>query len=230
VKRILIIEDESRVAKFIQKGLVSEGYEVDIALDGDEGLRMIEEGKYNVLIVDVMLPGRSGLSLVEAARKKDSTSGILVLSARDSLNDKLAGFNRGADDYLPKPFAFEELLARVQALSRRSALPREMTVLQYGDITMNLLTRQVMLGDTVIDFSKKEFDLLEYFLQNPERVLSRAKIGETVWQEQFERETNIVEVYMMYLRKKLERGEHRYFQTVRGVGYMLKSEVVENPS
>jgi DNA-binding response OmpR family regulator len=220
--RVLVIEDERKVARFIQKGLSAEGIETSIAETGDEGLRMAMEREFDIITMDLSLPGIDGISVMRTLREKKNPACILVLSARGALKDKLLGFDVGADDYLPKPFAFEELVVRIRALLRRKEIFAENLKLVYSDIEMDLSGHQVRRGGIPVELTSREFQLLELFLRNPERILSRAKIGESVWSEQFDRETNVIEVYMMYLRKKIEGdGGVRLFHTVRGAGYKL---------
>jgi DNA-binding response OmpR family regulator len=224
VLTILIVEDEAKVAKFIQRGLQAEGMHADIASSGTEGLERALSTRYDVITVDLLLPGIDGFALIEKLREKKITSQILILSAKDALGDKLKGFAVGTDDYLPKPFAFEELIARIRALSRRNESKGEWTrILEYADLRMDLETHSVERAGRSIELTQREFRLLEFFLRNPEKVLTRARIGETVWREQFERESNVVEVYMMYIRKKIDQGSAQpLLHTVRGVGYVLR--------
>jgi DNA-binding response OmpR family regulator len=220
--QILIIEDERKVARFIQKGLSSEGMETAIAESGDEGLRLAFERAYDVITVDLSLPGIDGISVIRTLREQQNAASILVLSARGALEDKLLGFGVGADDYLPKPFAFDELVVRIRALARRRETFAQDLILTYSDLEMNLPTRRVLRGSKEIKLTALEFNLLELFLRNPEQVLTRAKIGEAVWHEQFERETNVIEVYMMYLRKRIQTpNSPTLLHTVRGIGYRL---------
>jgi two-component system copper resistance phosphate regulon response regulator CusR len=224
--RILIIEDETKVARFIQKGLRAEGIECDVALTGDEGLRLAAENAYDVLIIDLMLPGRDGYDVISELRSRKNPTSILVLSARDALHDKLKGFEVGADDYLPKPFAFEELLARIHALSRRSVKAyMDQTIMKYADLTLDLMSHQAVRAGRKIELTTTEYRLLEFFLRQPEVIFSRAKIGEAVWREQFDRESNVVDVYMMYVRKKIDgiQGCEPLLHTVRGRGYVLRA-------
>ena len=220
---VLIVEDEPKVARFIQRGLKAEGMHADIAETGDEGLNLATARDYTVITIDLLLPGIDGLSLIARLRERSITAPILVLTARQQLHDKLEGFERGADDYLAKPFQFEELVARIRALARRGDAAKSRTFLQYQDLTMDLEKRRVERAGRSIELTQREFNLLEYFLRNPEKVLTRAKIGETVWREQFERESNVVEVYMMYLRKKIDLEHSPLLHTVRGVGYVLRA-------
>jgi len=186
---------------------------------------MARERSYDVLTVDLLLPGIDGISLIRKLRDEGSAASMLVLSARDSLKEKLNGFDVGADDYLPKPFQFEELVARLRALVRRRDTLRKDLKLTYEDLEMDVATHSVTRAGKKIELTQREYRLLEFFLQNPEKTLSRALIGEQVWKEQFERETNVVEVYMMYLRKKLDIGYPlTLLQTVRGLGYQLHAE------
>jgi DNA-binding response OmpR family regulator len=220
--RILVIEDERKLARFIQKGLAAEGMETSIAETGDEGLKLAMERDFDVITMDLSLPGIDGISAIRTLREKKNPACILVLSARSALKDKLLGFDVGADDYLPKPFAFEELLVRIRALLRRKETFVENLKLVYSDLEMDLSSHTVRRGGISIELTSREFQLLELFLRNPERILTRAKIGEAVWSEQFDRETNVIEVYMMYLRKKID-GDNadRLLHTVRGAGYKL---------
>jgi two-component system OmpR family response regulator len=196
-----------------------------IAETGDEGLRLATERDYDVITVDLTLPGIDGITLIRSLRTKNAHSCVLVLSARGTLPDKLLGFEAGADDYLPKPFAFDELIVRIRALARRKQQARESLKLTYGDLEMDLDTRSVRRGRNTIELTAREFNLLELFLRNPERTLSRAKIGEAVWREQFDRDTNVIEVYMMYLRKKIDEGSmNPLLHTVRGAGYKLSQD------
>ncbi len=227
---VLIIEDEAKVARFIQRGLMAEGFQADIAPTGDDGYRMAKAHHYDVLTVDLLLPGMDGFTVIRKLREHGSVSSVLVLSARDSLKEKLLGFESGADDYLPKPFQFEELVARIRALVRRSDTLRRDLSLRYDDLHMDIATHSVTRAGRQIELTPKEYALLELFLRNPDKVLTRARIGEEVWKEQFERESNVVEVYVMYLRKKIDGGfSSALIQTVRGIGYKLSAEGLGQP-
>ncbi|MFI5263812.1 MAG: response regulator [Candidatus Kapaibacterium sp.] len=226
MKSILIVEDEPKVARFIQRGLDAEGFRTDIASKGTDALRMASEKDYDVVTVDLMLPGMDGYDLIEQLRSRNSGSGVLILSACDTLDDKLKGFSAGSDDYLTKPFAFEELLARINALLRRkeAILPVPVS-LSYDDIFLDAETRTASRGERQIELTKMEFRLLEYLLRNAETVCSRSKIAANVWLEHFDRATNIVDVYMMYLRKKVDTpADTPLIHTIRGVGYVLKKD------
>lgn len=219
---ILVVEDEKKVASFVQRGLEAEHYSVDVARDGEEGLVRLFDNDYDLVILDVMLPKREGLSLLREARLRGVRTPILLLTARDTLSDKVAGLDQGADDYLTKPFAFEELLARVRALLRRGA-PVQPTTLTLADLCLDPVTRQVTRAGRKIDLTAKEFALLEFFLRNPGRVLSRVLIAQHVWGVDFDTFTNVIDVYVKYLRKKIDADfEPKLIQTVRGAGYVMK--------
>jgi heavy metal response regulator len=219
---VLVIEDERKVASFIQRGLAAEHYSVDIAYDGEEGLRQLFDGSYDLVILDVMLPKQDGLSVLREARKHKVQTPILLLTARDTLADKVSGLDQGADDYLTKPFAFEELLARVRALLRRGA-PTQFATLTLADLSLDPATRQVTRAGKKLDLTAKEFALLEFFLRNPGRVLGRVLIAQHVWGVDFDTFTNVIDVYVKYLRKKIDADfEPKLIHTVRGAGYVLK--------
>ena len=219
---ILVVEDEKKVASFIQRGLAAEHYTVDVAYDGETGLVRVFDGNYDLLILDVMLPKRDGLSVLQEVRRHKLNLPVLLLTARDTVADKVAGLDRGADDYLTKPFAFEELLARVRALLRRGT-PMPAPVLTLADLRLDLVTRQVTRAGRRIDLTAKEFALLEFFLRQPGRVLSRTLIAQHVWGVDFDTFTNVIDVYVNYLRKKIDTDfEPKLLHTVRGAGYVLK--------
>ncbi len=222
---ILIIEDEPKVASFIQRGLIAEGFKTDIAENGKAALQLTSENEYDVITVDLMLPGIDGYSVIEQLRQQNNNAGILILSARDTLQDKLQGFKIGSDDYLAKPFAFEELVARVNALlRRREGMAPTQTELRYADLRLNIPHRTVTRNDREIELTNTEFRLLEYLIRHAEKPCSRVMIAADVWNEHFDRETNIVDVYMMYLRKKIDTVDlSPLIHTVRGVGYILRS-------
>ena len=219
---ILLVEDEKKVASFIQRGLEAEHYTVEVAHDGEAGLLRVFDGDYDLLILDIMLPKRDGLSVLHEVRRHKLSIPILLLTARDTVADKVAGLDHGADDYLTKPFAFEELLARVRALLRRGA-PMPAPVLTLADLHLDLMTHQVTRADKRIDLTAKEFALLEFFLRHPGRVLSRTLIAQHVWGVDFDTFTNVIDVYVNYLRKKIDTDfEPKLLHTVRGAGYVLK--------
>ncbi len=220
--RILVVEDESKVASFIQRGLEAEQYHVDVANDGESGLSAIFDEDYDLVILDIMLPKRDGFSVLEEMRKRHLQVPVLMLTARDTVTDRVTGLDRGADDYLTKPFAFEELVARVRALLRRGA-PNQSPVLTIADLRLDPVTREITRADQRIEMTAKEFALLEFFLRQPGRVLSRAVIAQHVWGVDFDTFTNVIDVYVNYVRKKIDAEfEPKLLHTVRGVGYVLK--------
>jgi two-component system response regulator MprA len=222
--RILIVEDEEQIASFIRRGLALEGYEVDAVADGQTALIRARESKPDLVILDLMLPGLDGLEVCRRLRAVHSSLPILILTARDSVSDRVQGLDAGADDYLVKPFALAELLARIRALLRRLG-PGEPELLQFADLHLDTGTRQVTRGGKPIELTSKEFDLLELFLRHPRQVLTRETIYDRVWGYDFGGESNIIEVYIRYLRQKLEiDGCKRLLFTVRGVGYVLREE------
>ena len=219
---VLVVEDEKKVASFIQRGLSAEHYSVDLSYDGEDGLTRFFDGEYDLLILDVMLPKRDGLSVLREVRKRGVQIPVLLLTARDTLSDKVAGLDQGADDYLTKPFAFEELLARVRALLRRGAATQPPTF-TLANLSLDPTTRQVIRAGKKIDLTAKEFALLEFFLRNPGRVLSRTLIAQHVWGVDFDTFTNVIDVYVKYLRKKVDADfEPKLIHTVRGAGYVMK--------
>ena len=221
--RILLIEDDQKIASFVVKGLKAAGYAVDRASDGEEGLHFALTEPYDAAIVDIMLPGLDGLTVIERMRKGRVNTPVIILSAKGSVDDRVRGLQRGGDDYLTKPFAFSELLARVQALLRRASRASEPTRLTVGDLSIDLLTREVVRGGKSIELQPLEFSLLEYLMRNPGRVVSKTMIMEHVWDYNFDPQTNVVEVRISRLRDKIDRGfDRKLIHTVRGVGYVLK--------
>jgi two-component system, OmpR family, response regulator len=221
--RVLLVEDDKTIADFIAKGLREAGYAVDVVGRGDEGLVSALAEPYDAAVVDVMLPGRDGLSLVEELRRRGRNTPVLMLSARRSVDDRVRGLQSGGDDYLTKPFAFSELLARVQALVRRATGVVEPTRLAYADLTLDLVTREVTRGGKKLDLRPREFALLEFLMRQPGRVVSKTSILSHVWDYHFDPKTNVVDVLVHRLREKIDRDfSPRLLQTVRGVGYALK--------
>lgn len=221
--RILLVEDERNVAAFIKKGLEEEFYSVDIAEDGTEGLLMAKSNDYDLIILDIMLPGMDGIEICKKIRERDRKVPILMLTAVDSIESKVQGLESGADDYLTKPFAFSELLARIKALLRR--VPDSISELTIDDLRMELLSRRVYRGNREINLTPKEFSLLEYLLRNSGRVLSRTQIIENVWGYNFDPGSNVVDVHIKFLREKIDsNSEKKLIHTIRGAGYILKAE------
>lgn len=221
--RVLLVEDEQRVAAFIKKGLEEEFYAVDVADDGEEGLFMATSQDYDLIILDLMLPGMDGIELCRRIRQGSVRTPVLMLTARDSVESKVTGLESGADDYLTKPFAFSELLARIRALLRRK--PDSLIELSLDNLRVDLLSRRVSRAEREIILTPKEFSILEYLLRNKDRVLSRTQILENVWGYQFTPTTNVVDVHIKYLREKIEmKSEKKLIHTVRGVGYVLRVE------
>jgi len=221
--RILLVEDEPKVSSFVQRGLVAERYAVDVSADGREGLEMAQAFPYDLIILDLMLPRLDGGEVLQRIRRNNATVPVLMLTARDSVDDKVRMFEGGADDYLTKPFAFAELLVRSKALLRRGPVNRSST-LTVGDLELDRLTQQVRRGGKRIELTAKEYSLLEYLMQNPERILSRNMIIEHVWDQSFDGITNIVDVYVRHLRAKVDDGHAvKLIRTVRGTGYTIRA-------
>ena len=222
--RLLVVEDEKKVAALIKKGLEEEGYAVDVAHDGELGLAMALDGVHDAIILDMNLPRMDGLRVLKDLRMQNVKTPVLLLTVRAAIEDKVIGLDSGADDYLTKPFAFQELVARVRALIRRRA-EAEPATLQIADLRLDPSQRLVFRGKEKIDLTPKEFSLLDYFMRNPGRVLTRTMITEHVWDYDFDTMTNVIDVYVNYLRKKIDPGRAQsLIQTVRGVGYMLRTE------
>ncbi len=220
--RILLVEDEPKVAGFVERGLVAERYAVDVSGNGREGWELAEAYPYDLIILDLMLPGMEGADVLQRIRKKNACVPVLILTARDAVDEKVRLFEMGADDYLTKPFAFAELLVRTKALLRRGPVNRSST-LRVGDLELDRLTQQVKRKGHRIDLTTKEYQLLEYLMQNPGRVLSRNMIIEHVWDQAFDGFTNIVDVYVRHLRGKVDdEHEFKMIRTVRGTGYMIR--------
>jgi two-component system OmpR family response regulator len=222
--RILIVEDEVKMAGLLRRGLLEEGHAVDLAATGGEALVRAGATEYDAIVLDVMLPGSDGFQVCRQLRQQGVWSPVLMLTARDAVEDRVAGLDTGADDYLTKPFSFAELLARLRAVARRGAVERP-ALLEVGDLRMNPATRQVWRGDTEIALSAKEFALLETFMRRPGQVLSRFDLLEHAWDYAYESRSNVVDVYVRYLREKIDRPFGRTsLETVRGAGYRLRKE------
>jgi two-component system OmpR family response regulator len=224
--RILLVEDDVKIASFVEKGLRAAGYAVDHAADGETGLHLALNEPYDAAIVDIMLPKLNGLSVIEQMREQKNNTPVIILSAKDSVDDRVKGLQTGSDDYMTKPFSFSELLARVQALIRRAGGLSEPTQLAAGNLLMNLLTREVSREGRKIELQPIEFSLLEYLLRNAGRVVSKTMIMEHVWDYNFDPQTNVVEARISRLRDKIDRDfSKKLIHTIRGVGYVLR----ENP-
>jgi two-component system OmpR family response regulator len=222
--RLLVVEDDDKIATLVVKGFKEHAFVVDRAADGKEGLHLATTRPYDAAVVDIMLPKRDGLGLIEDLRRRSVTLPIVILSAKSSLDDRIKGLQRGGDDYLVKPFAFAELLARVEALIRRSSRVVEPARLAAGDLTLNLLTRKATRAGVEIDLQAREFSLLEYLMRHAGRVLSKTMLLEHVWGYDFDPQTNVVDVLVCRLRNKVDReSSARLIHTVRGVGYVLKN-------
>jgi heavy metal response regulator len=222
--RILVVEDEKKVASFIKRGLEEESFTVEVAHDGEEGLYMGETNPYDLILMDVMLPKMDGLSVVKELRNRGVLTPVLCLTAKDTVEDIVSGLDSGSDDYLTKPFAFAELLARVRALLRRGTKDRGAEI-RFADLRLDPVDHKVWRNGKEIELTAKEYGLLEYFMRNPNQILTRTMIAEHVWDYTFDSFTNIIDVYVNYLRKKVDRDyDKKLIHTVRGVGYILKEE------
>jgi DNA-binding response OmpR family regulator len=220
--RVLVVEDSRRLAGIIKRGLLEEGYTVDNAYDGEEAQYMAESAPFDLIVLDIMLPKKDGLAVCRDLRSKNVNTPILMLTAKDSVEDKVTGLDCGADDYLVKPFAFSELLARLRALLRREVLPR-VQKLQAGDLSLDPLSREVWRDGSRLDLTAKEYAILEYFMRRPNAVVTRTMLGESVWDYEFDGISNIIDVYVRRIRRKIDReGQDSLIQTVRGAGYRLR--------
>lgn len=220
--RVLVVEDDSKIASFVVKGLKQAGFAVDCCKDGEEGLTFAETTTYDAAVVDVMLPKLDGLSLIQRLRAKKIRTPVIILSAKATVEDRVKGLQAGGDDYLTKPFAFSELIARVQALIRRASQTSEPTRLLVGDLSMDLLTREVACGGQKVDLQTREFALLEYLMRQAGRIVTKTMILEHIFDYSFDPQTNVVDVLVHRLRTKIDPGKTR-LHTIRGVGYVLKS-------
>jgi heavy metal response regulator len=220
--RILLVEDELKIANFIERGLKEEHYAVDVAYKGEDALYLAEINPYDLIILDIILPDKDGLSICKEIRDKNMDTPILILTAKDGLKDKVQGLDQGADDYLTKPFAFEELLARVRALLRRKRADKT-TILKVADLELDQLTHKVKRAGKEIILTGKEYGLIEYLMLHANQVVTRTMISEHVWNEDFDSFTNVTDVYINYLRNKIDKGfDKPLIHTLRGVGYILK--------
>lgn len=223
--KVLLIEDDRKISSFIKKGLKEQGFLVDACENGDDGYALASEQAYDVIVLDIMLPGRDGLSILRGLREKKNTVPVILLTARSALQERVEGLNLGADDYLSKPFYMEELLARIHAVTRRAS-GDQLSLLQTGPLTVNLITREVRVGTEKVELTTREFSLLELLMRSPGRVFSRTQILDHVWGYDFDPQTNVVDVYVRRLRSKVDaKPEEPLIETVRGVGYrMIKTE------
>ena len=220
--KILVVEDEKSIAGFIQKGLEEQGFSVEVCHDGNTGYERVITQAYDAVILDIMLPGRDGLSILKNLREKRNTVPVVLLTARSELNERLEGLNLGADDYLTKPFYVEELIARLHAVTRRGA--ERTSILQFGDLVVDLIQRQVKVRGEALEITAREFKLLEYLMRSPGRVYTRTQILEHVWGYDFDPNTNLVDVHVTRLRKKLAEDREEFIETVRGVGYRFRKD------
>ncbi|AFH47864.1 OmpR family response regulator [Ignavibacterium album JCM 16511] len=222
--RILVVEDEKKVASFIKKGLEEEYYSVDVAFDGKEGLKLALSEEYDLIILDLMLPFKDGLTILKELREEKIFTPVLILTARDTIQDKVTGLDSGADDYLAKPFSFEELLARIRALLRRNSVDKN-NILKAGDLKLDTQTHKAYRNDIEIQLTAKEYAILEYLMRNKNRVISRTKLSEHIYEFHFDPETNVIDVYINKLRNKIDKGfDKQIIHTVRGVGYLIKDD------
>ena len=223
--RILVVEDDKKIASFVAKGLKEAGYAVDVAQDGLDGLDLGLSGVYDAAVVDIMLPGIDGLTLIERLRAKKNNTPVIILSAKRTVDDRVKGLQAGGDDYLTKPFSFSELLARIQALIRRDTRVAESSTLTVGDLAIDLLAREAKRGDTVISLPAREFALLEYLMRHPGRIVSKTSILENIYDYSFDPQTNVVDVLVCRLRNKIDKDfDRKMLHTVRGMGYVLKDQ------
>lgn len=220
--KILVVEDEKKIASFVRKGLEAQGFVVDVSHHGDEGFTLATTQPYDAVVLDIMLPGKDGLSILRNLRERKNPLPVILLTARGELNERLEGLNLGADDYLTKPFHIEELIARLHAVTRRAGGSSQ-SILTVADLSLNLLTREVRRGTQPIELTTREFSLLEHLLRAPGRVLTRVEICERVWEYNFDPGTNLVDVYIQRIRKKVD-GDFpvKLIETIRGVGYRMR--------
>jgi DNA-binding response OmpR family regulator len=223
--RVLVVEDERRISAYVKRGLEEQGYAVDAVFSGGEALEWAAAANYDLIVLDILLPGMDGISACRELRRRGVRAPVLMLTARDAVDDRVAGLDAGADDYLVKPFAMRELLARLRALGRRAAEPVRSPVLKVADLTLNTLTRRVRRGDLAIELTAKEYAILECLMREPDRVLTRLTIAEHVWNYEVLNESNVVDVYIRNLRRKIDDPfEVKLIRTVRGAGYRLSED------
>ena len=221
--KVLVVEDDQKIASFVLKGLKEQGYVVDVCHNGTEGYDLASSEVYDVVLLDIMLPGRDGLSILRALRSEKNTVPVILLTARSGLDERVEGLNLGADDYLPKPFYIEELIARIVAVTRRAS-GDQLSLIRHGDLTLNLITREVRRSDERLELTSREFNLLELLMRSPGRVYSRTQLLEHVWGYDFDPQTNVVDVYIRRVRSKIDSPEEvSLIETVRGVGYRIRA-------
>jgi DNA-binding response OmpR family regulator len=222
--RVLIVEDEKKIANLLRRGLTEQGFSVETSEHGDEAFELAANTPYDAIVLDIMLPGRDGLSIVRGLRERKVTTPVLLLTARGEVNERVEGLNLGADDYLTKPFAVDEVVARLRALIRRAS-GEKLSFYRVGDLTLHLLSREATRGTRRVELTTREFNLLECLMRSPGQVFTRSQIHERVWDYHFDPGTNLVDVYIQRLRRKIDDGEpERLIQTMRGVGYCVKAE------
>ncbi len=222
--RILVIEDEEKILSFVRKGLAEQGYTVDTSANGNEGLVLAETHSYDAIVLDIMLPGRDGLSILRRLREKKNNVPIIIITARSDVSERIEGLELGADDYLAKPFYLEELIARLKSVFRRAS-GEGLNLVEFEGLKLNLMTREVHRGDTEISLAPREFAVLELLMRTPSRVLTRTQILEHVWEYHFDPDTNLVDVYIRRLRRKIDAGfDRKLIQTVRGMGYTISAQ------
>ncbi len=222
--KLLVIEDEAKIASLLRKGLEEQGFKVDISGDGEDGLERATKNPYDAIVIDIMLPKRDGLSVLRTLRTRKVTAPVMIITARGDVNERVEGLNLGADDYMAKPFSMDEVVARVRALIRR-VTGETITLYKVGDLVMNLVTREVTRGTRRVNLTAREFRLLEHLLRLPGQVVTRTQLIERVWEYHFDPGTNLVDVYIQRLRRKIDDGEEvKLIQTVRGVGYCVRAE------
>jgi len=220
--KILLVEDEKRISSFVRKGLEEQSFDVDVCADGNEAYLLATTQRYDAIVLDIMLPGRDGLSILKNLRKQRNTVPVILLTARTELDERIEGLNLGADDYLTKPFYMEELIARIHAVVRRAS-GEKLSILQADDLVVNLITHEVKRGDTPIRLTAREFSLLEYLMRSPGRVFTRTQILEHVWGYDFDTNTNLIDVHIQRLRRKISPDDkEQLIETMRGVGYRFK--------
>ena len=222
--KLLVIEDEKKIANLLQKGFREQGYEVDISPNGEDGLERASSNPYDAIVIDIMLPGRDGLSVLRTLRERKVTTPVMIVTARGEVSERVEGLNLGADDYIAKPFSMDEVIARIRALIRR-VTGETISLYKVGDLAMNLVKREVTRGARRIDLTSREFRLLEHLMRSPGQVVTRTQIIERVWEYHFDPGTNLVDVYIQRLRRKVDDGEEvKLIQTVRGVGYSISAQ------